>query len=683
MSEWHDGGGRRRGRPVKDRAQTPQARALATWLRERVTSGLTNRQLADRVPVYGHAKWAEFRNGADVIPRHVLELLLRTVVPEPRLREQLLAEGDELMERAEQAAAGKLAVSAQGLPEQELLHRLNQAQQAQSQARNQMLLTHTLVSMLLSVLHNAQQQNRALRAEVDHQQRRAARMRVESAQKCLRAAREARDEAEDLHLDGYAQAEQYRRLLGEDRGWLELPAALTTPGVQRLSERECDRLLDETAGVLLQVRQTLHDIRELLGLPDRGPSIVHGQVVDNSESPALSGRPPPGWSPPAAVIRSGPALPEPNQGRSSLPRRRFLLGLSTAVGAALLGAGDSQAHPNLASSSVRRRAAPSATSTAIGDWPDWKLVPSSTRDSAPLSLAIGTVDGTTFAISGHSDGARLWDVATRKLIGEAPGVIDKFDGTADIGWIEDVTVATVNGRTIAVTDTVVWDMSTGKRLSKYETGTTIQTAAAAERNGKIVIVFGSDEDGIRVWDPMTWELVFKANIDGGTDALACGSLDGRPIAVVASTAWKSRLHVWDLIRGKPVGKPIETNEKVRAVAVGTLAGRAIAVTGGDKSVQVWDLADRKSLGKVQKMNSSASLPVEDVAIATMNGRPIAVTSDDDVLRAWDLTTRKLVGDFHLETGGGSMAVGTMNGKTIAVSVHQFENRLLVWTLGPS
>jgi WD40 repeat protein len=735
---------RRRGRPVKDRAQTPEARALATWLRERVTGGMTNRQLADQVSVYGHAKWAEFRNGADVIPQHVLELLLIKVVPEPRLRERLLAEGRELVGHAEQAAVGKLAANTAGLSEQELLHRLHQAQQAQIEAQHQMLHTGKLVGLLLSVLHSSRQQNQTLQAEAAHQRQQAARLRLELAQKRLRDARDARDEAEDLHLEGYAQAEQYRRLLGEHRVALELPATLAAPELRQLTEQECDRLLGETAGVLLQIWQTLHDIRECLGLPaapdHRGPAIVHGQVVDNPESqarplpqggcdgeqdeqqeqgpqntkrePDASGHPParpegsvtsesapPSALPDAAsagetaVHQSAAAEERQDEQPShrlrtgvwtSLPRRRAMISLAATAATALLSAGDSKA---------RRAQSPPARGT--GDDP-FEIGPGSDLDTV-TAVAVGTMNGRTIAVSGgDTDILRVWDLATGRPVGKP-----RFGGVGTAG--SGVAVGTLDGKTIAVSSgkyhAQVWDLATGQRLSELRSPhpTSVHTVAVGNLDGRTIAV-SSGPDDIRMWDPATGELVREPlTYDGGwASILAVGTLRGRTIAVVHRP--DSTLRVWDLATGRLVGKPIQMEEGLdMAVAVGTM--NAIAVSGDFDTLRVWDLVTGMPLGKF-RVDKGRTIPsVNGVAVGTLRGRTIAVVSrerpdntppphvtvgvPDSTVRVWDLTTHKPVGKpLQLrDSTWATMAVATMNGKTIVVVGDA--NTVRVRPLGPA
>src|SRR5262249_3242314 len=79
-------------------------------------------------------------------------------------------------------------------------------------------------------------------------------------------------------------------------------------------------------------------------------------------------------------------------------------------------------------------------------------------------------------------------------------------------------------------------------------------------------------------------------------AVAVGALAGRPIAVSGGT--DQTVRVWDLEEAGPLGEPLVGHEGwVNAVAVETIGGRSIAVSGGDdNTVRMWDLSAGGPLG---------------------------------------------------------------------------------------
>lgn len=79
-------------------------------------------------------------------------------------------------------------------------------------------------------------------------------------------------------------------------------------------------------------------------------------------------------------------------------------------------------------------------------------------------------------------------------------------------------------------------------------------------------------------------------------AVAVGELDGRPVVVSGSE--DRTVRVWDLASGAPVGRPFTGHTgPVYAVAVGQLDRRPVVVSGsGDQRVRVWDLATGAPVG---------------------------------------------------------------------------------------
>ncbi|MEK6443843.1 hypothetical protein [Pseudonocardia sp. T1-2H] len=91
----------------------------------------------------------------------------------------------------------------------------------------------------------------------------------------------------------------------------------------------------------------------------------------------------------------------------------------------------------------------------------------------------------------------------------------------------------------------------------------------------------------------------RATLTGHTaavTAVACTTLDGRPIAVTGGVGvgGDSTVRIWDLTTGTPIGNPLTAHRGgVTAVACTTLDGRPIAVTGGvGGRVRIWDLSGR-------------------------------------------------------------------------------------------
>ena len=148
----------------------------------------------------------------------------------------------------------------------------------------------------------------------------------------------------------------------------------------------------------------------------------------------------------------------------------------------------------------------------------------------------------------------------------------------------------------------------------------VDAVATTQLDGRPVVISGSVDKTVRVWDLATGQPV-GAPFTGHTDwvrEVATTQLNGRPVVISSST--DNTVRVWDLATGKPVGAPFTVNtDWVTAVATKQLDGRPVVIFGsGDKTVRVWDLATGKPIGDPFTGHTHT---VNAVATARLNGRP--------------------------------------------------------------
>ncbi|WP_327584167.1 serine/threonine protein kinase [Nonomuraea sp. NBC_00507] len=131
--------------------------------------------------------------------------------------------------------------------------------------------------------------------------------------------------------------------------------------------------------------------------------------------------------------------------------------------------------------------------------------------------------------------------------------------------------------------------------------------------------------------------------------------------------------------GKELGKPLagHTND-VRAVAVGTLGGVPVVLTGSDdETARVWNLRTSQEAGRPLAGHTEW---VRGATLDQLDAVPVAVTaSDDDTARVWDLTTgtsRTLAGH---EGDVKSVATGRIGGTHVAVTASA-DGTARVWDL---
>ncbi|MGH3885207.1 MAG: hypothetical protein ACRDSZ_01345, partial [Pseudonocardiaceae bacterium] len=168
--------------------------------------------------------------------------------------------------------------------------------------------------------------------------------------------------------------------------------------------------------------------------------------------------------------------------------------------------------------------------------------------------------------------------------------------------------------------------------------------AVAELDGRPVVVSGSDDHTVRVWELPTGAPVGKP-FTGHTDwvrAVAVAELDGRPVVVSGSDDHTVR--VWELPTGAPVGKQFTGNTLwVRAVAVAELDGRPVVISGStDHTVRIWDLAKRRPVRHILRaVRLEHSSPVKSVALHCSKDYLLAVAGySDGAILMWDLSSRR-------------------------------------------
>ena len=156
----------------------------------------------------------------------------------------------------------------------------------------------------------------------------------------------------------------------------------------------------------------------------------------------------------------------------------------------------------------------------------------------------------------------------------------------------------------------------------------------------------ADDELAEIWNrgglPRRWTVPWARWSPAGTHrrisipnvaTIALGTLDGRPVVVSGSD--DGTVRVWDLASGAPRGEPVRGHKGwVWSIALGTLDGRPVVVSGGrDGTVRVWDLASGAPRGEPLRGHDDW---VSSVALGTLDGRPVVVSGGSDgTVRVWD------------------------------------------------
>jgi WD40 repeat protein len=256
-------------------------------------------------------------------------------------------------------------------------------------------------------------------------------------------------------------------------------------------------------------------------------------------------------------------------------------------------------------------------------------------DEVPVDALVFSPDGRTLATSSVFGSTSLWEVSSGKRMHRLPPPRASDDAAAG-AFSED-------GRFFAAqTERLcrVWDLRTGKELSRIPLSYHSRCIPAFSADGKLLATFTPYSPVIDLWEvktgkPVRPRLGHRSRID-----TVAFSPDGKCLAAASSA-----IRLWDVAKATQVRYIGSTEDSVTTLAFSP-DGRFIVGGGSlhrDDQVKgpfdfcLWDVATgkeiRRFVGHTNVVTSVAFAP---------DGRLIASASDDRTLRLWDVATGKEV-----------------------------------------
>lgn len=231
----------------------------------------------------------------------------------------------------------------------------------------------------------------------------------------------------------------------------------------------------------------------------------------------------------------------------------------------------------------------------------------------------------------------------------------------------------------------LWSLGTGQPPTVLRGHTDfVRALSVVEAAGQHLLVSGSDDTTLRVWDLDTLQQV-AGPIAGHTAyvmALATTEIDGHGLA--ASAGLDGTIRLWDLPSGRSLGEPLVRQiDRFEALAIGDRGGCPVLVAGDSAGrIQLWDLESRSQI--------DVQIPArDDVVLALCTGDldslPVAVAGDvAGVVRIIALDEGRIVGELGLEVvindmilgAQGRLYVATPLG-TIAIDLQGLSGRTLL------
>jgi WD40 repeat protein len=324
------------------------------------------------------------------------------------------------------------------------------------------------------------------------------------------------------------------------------------------------------------------------------------------------------------------------------------------------------------------------------------------QDASVRDVACARLDAGPAAVAVAGGTVAVWDLESGRRLSPSPDPDRRADpgdaapartpvGEDTSADLVRVAVTDSAGIPVAVTGDAagriqVWDLRRGgvplgEPLT--ELGDRVQAVAAAARGagrGLALVARGAGatstvysvpvaDQGLEVWDLAARERVRRLHHGGYTVSAALGESAGRALAVASASFSdsplidpadaQSRIFLWDLGSGEPVGGPLEPahkGEPIGSVAVGAVDGRTVVVGESGGGVSVWDPGEARPTARVLDRGGA-----EFVLWGGTGERPLVFAGGGGApgpdrrswLRVWDPRDWRLLGES--EPGYGVLA----------------------------
>ncbi len=240
-------------------------------------------------------------------------------------------------------------------------------------------------------------------------------------------------------------------------------------------------------------------------------------------------------------------------------------------------------------------------------------------------------DGRTVAVADMGNCLSLWDVESRKLVGEL-----MLHGSR----VSSVCFSPCGSRLVSTAsrNVCVWDAATQKEVGASVThkGTPDSaycgggvTYACFSPDGRL-IASSSHDDTVILWDAATMKPMGEPLLHPGNVQYVCFSPDGSKFATACDDGG---VRLWDTQTRQQIGSTMKHERWVVAVSFSP-CGSKLASACFDRALRLWDVATQQPLGKPMQMES----PV-DSARFSPDGRLIACASGEEVV-VWEVDSQQ-------------------------------------------
>ena len=276
-------------------------------------------------------------------------------------------------------------------------------------------------------------------------------------------------------------------------------------------------------------------------------------------------------------------------------------------------------------------------------------------------------DGPAAVYATWRGGAYVLDLASREDI----------EHWADAQYLSSVAAGERDGKPVVVlgsekSGVTIYDARTGRpALPPHPpTGVQVISVAMASHAGETIVVSGARDRTLRTWDPAAPDTVHVISVDSDVTALGVTELDGYPVAVCGGPSGEVR--VVDLVTHP------DTQDAIGPVTAVAVSGEQL-ICGTERGLRVFYL----TTGEPLPAPSTGLRRIQLVVTGSLHGRPIALATEryGNTGHCWYTDTSEPVTTVCWP--GGSIESATLaadDGATLAV-FGTFEQKVIITEIG--